>query len=74
MRVMRAMLRRGAAAARQLCQVLDDMYARKARLADTFHLCGPQHRSTGSHGIVELVQAAGTEVRCPRSATRICDI
>jgi hypothetical protein len=62
MLVMRAMLCRGAAAARQLCKVLDDMYARNARLADRFHLCGPQHRSTGSHGIVELVQTAGIQV------------
>jgi hypothetical protein len=72
MGVMRAMLCRGAAAARQLCQALDDMDARKAHLGDTFQLCGPQHRSTGSHDIVELVQAAGTEVWCPVAWS--CDV
>jgi hypothetical protein len=41
--------------AQQLCQVLDGMHARKERLAGRFELCGPQHRSTGSHGIVEFV-------------------
>jgi hypothetical protein len=54
---------RGAAAAQQLCQVLDDMHAMNARLADCFELCGAQHRSTGSHGVVEMALLTGTSVR-----------
>lgn len=53
---------RGAAAAQQLGQVLDGMHAMKARLGDRYELCGPAHRSTGSHGVVEIAQLPGSSV------------
>jgi hypothetical protein len=58
-----AMLCRAAAAAQQLCQVLNDMHATKSHLADRFELGGPQHRSTGSHGIVEFAKLPGNSAR-----------
>lgn len=44
---------RGAAAADQLCRVLDSLHASKKRLEDRFQLESAEHRSIGTHGVVQ---------------------
>ena len=61
---------RGAAAAERLGLILDDMHASKVRLGDRFQVLGPEHRSTGSHGVVQLAVMPGTSVR----ATANCSV
>jgi hypothetical protein len=56
---------RGAAALQLLNDVLNNMHANKLRLADRYQLHGPEHRSTGSHGLVQLATECGTSVSTP---------